>query len=146
MRNSAIRVVLSILLIIIIVLISCRHHALLNYRRVKADYASGKIKNFVQRMGNQNGAYLCEDDKKTIYLLLNGPFGKRGQKVPCFSNVKVVPSGNVINISYQESLTKNDISRRIDNRLLYRIKLHKNFNLIKLFKNGRETHFDNINL
>lgn len=146
MKKSIIRIALSILLIMVLVLIGCKNNSLLTYRQIKADYVGGKIKKIVKTIGNNNGIYLCMDGNKVMYLMLNGLVVKKGEKAPYFSNVVIKPKGNVLNISYKESYTKDYINKKINNKVMYRIKLHKQFQTIKIFKNGKESHFDGIYL
>lgn len=78
---------------------------------------------------------------------MNSFINKRGEaEVLSYSNVVIKPNGNVLSISYKEGYTKNDANKKYYNKMLYRIKLHKNFNQIKIFKNGKETQFNNIYL
>jgi hypothetical protein len=145
-KLGILKVTLSILLIMVIVLLGCKNDSLLNYRRVKADYVGGKVKKIVSNIGAKNGVYLYIDDKKTMYLLLKDLLVAEGNEAPYFSNVSIEPKGDVLNISYNEKYTKDYINKKIDNKLMYRIRLNKKFNTIKLFRNGKEIHFNNVYL
>lgn len=135
-----------VLLIMVFVILGCKNNSLLNYRRVKPDYLNGKIKKAVQNIGDKNGVYVCKDGKKTMYLLIKGKHETRGAENLQFSNVVIEPKGNVLNISFNENYTKESTNRKLENNIMYRIKLHRNFDLIKVFKNGKETQFDDIYL
>jgi hypothetical protein len=145
-KLGILKVTFSILIIMVIVLLGCKNNSLLNYRRIKADYIGGRVRKIVNNIGAKNGVYLCIDDKKTMYLLLKDLLKDQGKEAPYFSNVTIEPKGDVLNISYNERYTKDYINKKIDNKLMYRIKLHKKFDKIKLFRNGKEIHFDNIYL
>lgn len=146
MKYSLVKYGLTMLFLVVLVLLGCRNYSELNYRQIKAEYAQGKAKEFVKRFGSKDGVFLCEDKNNTYYLLLNGVLLNQSQGAADFSDFQIVPKGNVLNISYKETYIKDYVNKKIDSKVLYRIKLHRNFNGVKLYKNGKETHFDSVSL
>jgi hypothetical protein len=145
MKLGFAKFILGIMLIIVFVMVTCKSNSLLSYRQVKESFVDGKVKTFVHKIRHREGVYLMENDKKTLYLMLN-KLSKDKNKVPYITDVVVKPVGEALTISYSEIYKNSMKGKKPNNNLLYRIKLNKNFKLIKVFKNGEETHFENVYL
>lgn len=139
MKNSALKVIVIMLMMSMCVMLTGRSATQLSFRKVNADYTTGKLKLFVKKNITKEGAYLYKENKRTMYLLLNEN-KKQKDSDEYLSKVMVTPQGDTINISYdldKEATTSIKVGKKI-NKVLYRIRLHKNFGSVRLFRNGKE--------
>jgi hypothetical protein len=103
------------------------------------------VQAFMDRARKTNGAFLYQADRKN-YLLLNGVNVIQGDPATTFSNVEVKGDGDTLNIFYDEDFIQDSEDKKLANDLLYEVKLNKDYETIKLFKNGVESHFTNITI
>ena len=145
MKFKIAKFIIGIMLIFVFVMVTCKSNSLLSYRQVKGSFVGGRVKSFVHKISHRDGVYLMENDKKTIYVMLN-KLSKDKTKEAYITDVVVKPVGEALTISYKELYKKNSKGKKLNENLLYRIKVNKNFKMIKVFKNGQETHFENVYL
>lgn len=112
------------------------------FQKVEISSASQKVKTFVNTFAGKNGVYTYEDGTKEKYLLLNGFNVPRGEKAAYFSEVKMEVIDNALVISYNENFTDDYKNKEMSNLMLYRFKQPDNIDVLRVFKNGAETHFD----
>lgn len=147
MNRKLLKYTCAMAMLVAFVMVTCRSNSVLSYRQIRTSLVDGKVKTFVQKIANTDGVYLMENDKKTIYLMLTKlKDDKTGIGRTYITNMVVKPVGDSITISYSESNHKSIYSKRFQSKLLYRIKLQKDFKSIKVFRNGKETHFNNVYL
>lgn len=101
------------------------------------------VKNFIENVENvrkdtETGIYMYNDSKKQRYLYLNQDFLDDGRG---FGDVDINTDENSINfylndipISKKEAATYK----------LHKIKIQDDYEYLKVFKNGEETHFAGI--
>lgn len=139
MKNHGMKITLLMVFIMIGVVITGTSAAKLSFRKVNADYTTGRLKEFVKRNETKNGVYLFHQNKRTLFLMLNEKRCQSKQKsLECVRNIKVEPVGNTLRISYNLEDHAALKPQKDINRLLYRIRLHKDFNDVKLYRNGKE--------
>lgn len=139
MKSGAFKVLVIMLVMTMCVMLTGKSDTQLSFRKVNADYTTGKLKEFVQKSTAKEGAYLYKENERTMYLLLSENKDKTAQDNPEYiTKIKVVPEGNTIRIAYDMDNKAPQKIGRDFHKILYRIRLHKNFSEIKLFKNGKE--------
>ena len=110
---------------------------------INFENANDKMKSFIENIENDEkgtgtGIYIYNDSKNHRYLYLNQDFldDERG-----FGDIDIKTDENSINIYL------NDISiseGEEDTYKLYKINFKGDYEYLKVFKNGEETHFGSI--
>jgi len=110
---------------------------------INLENANNNVKSFIESVesdekGTETGIYIYNDSKNQRYLYLNQDFldDERG-----FGDIDIKTDENSINIYL------NDISiseGEGDTYKLYKIKFKGDYEYLKVFKNGEETHFGGI--
>lgn len=90
---------------------------------------------------DSNGVYIFYNSEKEIYLFLNNANVEQGDKAGFYEDVKVEDKGDTIAISFNEYFT-SDYDNVGKNKLIYRINVNKDFDFLKVYKNGIETYVD----
>lgn len=133
---------IGILLTILLSLISgCANTPNLTYSEVTTEKLNKRVAKFITDHELSNGTYIFYNNEKEIYLFLNNKNVKQGDKAGFYKDVVVEDKGDTIAISFNEYYT-NDYSNVERNRLVYRIKVNKDFEYLKVYKNGKETYID----
>lgn len=133
---------IGILLTILLSLISgCANTPNLTYSEVTTEKLNKRVAKFITDHELSNGIYIFYNNEKEIYLFLNNKNVKQGDKAGFYKDVVVEDKGDTIEISFNEYYT-NDYSNVERNRLVYRIKVNKDFEYLKVYKNGKETYID----
>ncbi|MEK3955824.1 MULTISPECIES: hypothetical protein [Bacillales] len=109
---------------------------------INLEKANDIVKNFIMDVENDEkgtgtGIYMYNDSKKR-YLYLNQDFLDDGKE---FGDIDIKTDENSINIYL------NDISNsegEADTYKLYKINVKGDYEYLKVFKNGEETHFEGI--
>ena len=113
----------------------------LSYSEVKTDTVNKDVKDFVTSIEDTNGIYLYEGDKKTKYIFFNEYIVEQGEEALYFEDIKMYGEGQTLTISFTEHATDDYANKSLNNRLLYEVKIDKDYESIKLLKNGEETAF-----
>ena len=113
----------------------------LSYSEVKPDTVNKDVKDFVTSIENTNGIHLYEEDQKTKYVFFNEYLVEQGKEALYFEDIEVSGEGQTLTISYTEQTTDDYANKSLNNRLLYEVKTDKDYESIKLLKNGEETAF-----
>jgi hypothetical protein len=104
-----------------------------------------KVKKQIDSLCEKNGVFLLQSEKNNeIYLILDGSHTSLEGEAPYFSNVKVTTEKDSIMIYFNEEPKNYTVGKYPEQRLVYKINTDKDYEFIKLFKNGEETHFDSI--
>lgn len=137
--------ILSVILIISIVLtglVGCSKDTDLAYSKENPKFVNKKVKEFMDTYNGKNGTYLITKNENEMYLFLNGSNVKYGDKAIYFSDIKVEVKENILIINFNENYTDNYENKKIDNKVLYKIKKPKVVDTISIYKNGQQTYFD----
>ncbi|MFG6494842.1 hypothetical protein P8610_05750 [Fictibacillus sp. UD] len=119
----------------------------LTMQQLDVDAAEKSVQQFVRSAQQENGVYLCQDEQNNIYyVMLNGVNMVQGDSALTFSDVEVKGEEESLTITYSEDLIKDMEGKKLANQLLYKIKLNKDYETLKLFKNGEESHFHTITI
>jgi hypothetical protein len=111
---------------------------------LEADVKS-KTRAAIELLCQENGVYLFNTGKlDETYFILDGTHVDLNGKAPSFSDVKIETLEDTIMIYFNEELKNYSIATSSEQKLVYKIIKDKNYNYIKLFKNGEETYFDEI--
>ncbi len=109
--------------------------------------AEKTVQQFVRSAQQENGVHLYQDEEnKFYYLLLNGLNMMQGDPASTFSDIEIKSENDTLNISFKEDFIKNHEGKKLANQLLYQIKLNEDYETLKLFKNGEESHFHTITI
>lgn len=104
-----------------------------------------KIKYAINQLCKGNGVYLFNSEEShVVYFILDGTHVNSYGEALCFSDVKVETKDDLIMIYFSEGLKNYPFGKYPEQKLVYKITKDKNYNYIKIFKNGEETHFDGI--
>lgn len=110
---------------------------------INFENANDNMKNFIENVenddkGRDTGIYIYNHSKNQRYLYLNQDFLGDGR---AFGDIDIKTDENSINIYL------NDISNsegEADTYKLYKINFKGDYEYLKVFKNGEETHFAGI--
>lgn len=104
-----------------------------------------KINDKVSKLIKGNGVYLLNTEgDKVNYLILDGSYINLKNEAPCFSEVKIENKEDSIMIYFNEELGTYQNGKYPEQRLIYKITKDKNYEYIRVFKNGEETHIDSL--
>ncbi|MTI70554.1 MAG: hypothetical protein FH751_09930 [Firmicutes bacterium] len=131
--------------IILIVLffsnVGCTSVSNLTYSEVAIENLNKNVVKFITDHKGSNGVYIFNNSEKEIYLFLNNKNIKQGDKAAFYEDVRIEEKGDTIAISFDEHYT-SDYNNIVENKLIYRIRKNKDFEYIKVYKNGEETYID----
>ena len=110
---------------------------------INLENANDIVKSFIENVendekGSETGIYMYNDSENQRYLYLNQDFLDDGTD---FGDIDIKTDENSINVYL------NDISiseGEADTYKLYKINLKGEYEYLKVFKNGEETHFAGI--
>lgn len=110
---------------------------------INFENANDNVKNFIENVenddkGRETGIYIYNHSRNQRYLYLNQDFLDDGRG---FGDIDIKTDENSINIYL------NDISNsegEADTYKLYKINFKGDYEYLKVFKNGEETHFAGI--
>ncbi len=110
---------------------------------INLENANDNVKRFIENVENDEkgtgtGIYIYNDSKNQRYLYLNQDFLDDGTG---FGDIDIKTDENSINIYLNDiSISKGEA----DTYKLYKINLKGDYEYLKVFKNGEETHFGGI--
>lgn len=112
-----------------------------SYTEVKPDTVNKEVEKFVTSVEDTNGIHLYEENQKTKYVFFNEYFVEKGEEALYFEDIDVSGEGQTLTISFTEHATDDYAKKSLNNRLLYEVKIDKDYDSIKLLKNGKEVAF-----
>jgi hypothetical protein len=126
-----------------ILLIGCTANKEFSFSEIKLDQANSKVKGFIDSVEsmneeNGNGIYLMNDKKKR-YVYVNGDFLSEGKY---FGTFDVKTDENSINIYLTEDSVED--TTNLPYKKLYEINADQDYEYLRVFKNGEETHIQVI--
>lgn len=134
--------ILLLILIVCGILTGCEGNKV-TISEINMEKVNDNVTNYINIIDNDEkstgtGVYMYNDSKNQRYLYLNQDFLDDGRD---FGDIAIKLDENSINIYL------NDISifeGEVDTYKLYKINLKGDYEYLKVFKNGEETHFDGI--
>lgn len=93
---------------------------------------------------SSNGVYLFNSSNGVKYLIFSGSFLDISSYAPIYSNIKIEAKDSSLIINYDENYKKYTGTSYPSLRIVYRIKNSKDISIIRLYKNGEETHFNSV--
>lgn len=114
----------------------------LTFTEIKPDDTKKDVLTFFESVEDINGAHLYFDGDDVIYVLLNGKNVTQGEKAIHFINFNVDLDDGNLNIYYIEEETENYSDETLKYQVIYKIKKDKDYEKIRLFKNGNEVPFE----
>lgn len=104
-----------------------------------------KINDKVSKLIKGNGVYLLNTEKDKIsYLILDGSYMNLKNEAPYFLDVKIENKEASIMIYFGQQMKTYPDGKYPEQRLIYKITKDKNYEYIRVFKNGEETHIDSV--
>ena len=110
---------------------------------IDLENAKDTVKIFIEKIeeedkGTGNGIYIYNDSKNRRYLYISQDFFDDGRG---FGAIDIKTGESSVNIYLSDiSIADNEA----DTYKLYKIDLDKDYEYIKVFKNGEETHFASV--
>lgn len=114
----------------------------LSYSKVKLETVNNEVKEFVTSVEDTNGIHFYEADNKTKYVFFNEQLVEQGKEALYFEDIEISGEGQILTISFTEQATAEYANESLNNRLLYEVKTDKEYESIKLLKNGKEIAFN----
>lgn len=114
----------------------------LTFTEIKPDDAKKGVLTFFESVEDINGAHLYFDGDDVFYVLLNGKNVTQGEKAIHFVNFNVDSDDGNLNIYYIEEETENYSDETLKYQVIYKIEKDKDYEKIRLFKNGNEVPFE----
>jgi len=112
-------------------------------KKVELETAPQTVRAFISHMEKTNGFYLYDSDSSDPYLFLNSYWVARGESATVFTDVTAEVQDNALIIHVSDRQTR-DYTGVSNNKLLYRIKVGKAYDTIRLFRNSEHTAFTTI--
>lgn len=134
---------LCMLLLLLVLFISGCQRQDVVMKKVKLDTAPQTVRAFVSHMEKTNGFYLYDSDSSDPYLFLNSYWVAQGESAIVFTDVTAEVQDNALIIHVSDRPTR-DYTSVSNNKLLYRIKVGKAYDTIRLFRNNEHTAFTTI--
>lgn len=130
-----------LILVISVILAGCGEDEI-SFKEVSLDKANKNVKEFTEYIAtNENsegsGIYMFNDSESVSYLYLTEDFLGAGKH---FGDLDLKLDDNSLNIYLTED---SDVSDSVDGYKLYKIKVKtkKEYDYMKIYKNGEETYF-----
>lgn len=136
--------ILSVIFIVLVSIVGCGRISEITYSEIKIEDASSKLTNFINDSSKKNGVHIFENDNKELYIFLNGYNVFQGEKAPYFENIKIEVQEDSLIISFTEKYTDDYSDKNIKNKVLYKVKKHKDFEYIRVYKNNQEVQIDSV--
>lgn len=109
------------------------------------DKVSSDVEEKINKTFKENGVYLLNSGKENImYIIFDGSKVDINGEAPYFSNFKVETTNNSIIFYIDEEVKKYPKNELSNHKLIYRIKMNKEYESVSIYRNGKEGHFDCI--
>lgn len=136
--------ILSVIFIVLVSIVGCRRSSEITYYEIKIEDASSKLTDFINESSKKNGVHIFENNNEELYIFLNGCNVFQGGKAPYFEDIKIEVQEDSLVISFIEKYTDDYSDKNIENKVLYKVKKHKVFEYIRVYKNSQEVHIDSV--
>jgi len=100
-----------------------------------------EVQRFISDVQEENGIYLFDDSGERWFVFLNSKMVRQGEQVTYFTNFDINSDLESANLYIQQDTTSDYAIKKLNNQVLYEVKLDKKYNYINLFRNNKEAHF-----
>ena len=133
------------ILIVLLILAGCNaENEELSFSKVEVDSTNKLVQDFITSVEDENGIHLFQLDDNTMYVFLNGYIVEQGNDASFFSDFEVKGKDDTLNIYFDEEYSDDYANKTLNNKELYKINLDKTYDMVRLFKNDKETNFSAI--
>lgn len=136
---------LAFLPLMLLLLVGCiGNDKELTFSEINPEKASKRVKDFITQMeinedGTGNGIYVFNEGKDKLYLYLSQEFLEKGNT---FGSFDVKEEEGSINI-YLNELSDEEMTDTVQQKL-YKINRPKDYEYLRVFKNGEETYIQTV--
>ncbi|GGM43273.1 hypothetical protein GCM10011351_31530 [Paraliobacillus quinghaiensis] len=117
----------------------------LSYTEVRKESLNKDIQSFFQGVKEENGIHLYLDNHNAaIFVYLNGSNVVQGEEAMYFTEFDVESDNETLNLLYKSDKTSDHSNSTWEYELFYKVNLDKDYEEMKLFNNGNETHLGTI--
>ncbi len=129
------------LLVLVLVLFAAGCGSQLTFSETGVDRVDKDVRAFVESVDGKNGVHLLFDGDQVMYVFMNGKNVEQGSHTIYFSDFDIVPEREVLNIFYNEGESYDYSDEELKHQILYKVKLDREYDKIRLIKNGAEIPF-----
>ncbi|MTV49881.1 hypothetical protein GJ688_12950 [Heliobacillus mobilis] len=141
---SIIKRLITLISLFVILLTGCDFTPKLTCEKTDIKHQNKRVIDFINLHSKEDGVFLLEN-KDTYYLYINNVISYQSNKIPVVSDVKVESNDDELRIFYNEDY--NDYKREgIESSVLYKISLNKKYDSMYVYKNGKKTYFNSIDV
>ncbi|WP_242833838.1 hypothetical protein [Desulfosporosinus sp. OT] len=139
---------LLIFCLVLATTLECNKESDSEFSKVVRQDIPKRVQNFIDTTSEKNGVYLYAsnfDNDDYDYLFLNAINVNQGDRASFFTDVEfeIEEQEHTLKISFNEELADDwNYTQKIENMLIYKIKLSEKFDTIKVFKNGEAIPID----
>ncbi|MED3549920.1 hypothetical protein [Cytobacillus praedii] len=136
---------LMLLPFMLLLLMGCNgNDGKLTFSEIHQEKASAKVKDFITQMeinedGTGNGIYVLNGKEDKFYLFLSQEFLDKGKS---FGSIDVKEEEDTLTIYLNESSNIGQEDQVLNK--LYEINRPKDYEFLRVFKNGKETHIQTV--
>ncbi|MCG1023421.1 hypothetical protein [Sutcliffiella horikoshii] len=140
------RMGLLLFYIAVLVLGGCSYTATsVNYLNVTQGDLSKEILAYFESVEADNGAHLYMDNaNNSMFVYFNSSNVVQGEKAEILTDFDVDIEKDVLNILYTSEETTDLSSSSSEHSRIYRVNLNKEYDIVKLFHNGKEVSFRSV--
>ncbi|MDV6377880.1 hypothetical protein ORD22_06340 [Sporosarcina sp. GW1-11] len=112
-----------------------------SFSEISIDQATRDVKDFIETgvtTEDSNGIHIFENASDTRYLYLDQDYLESGKG---FGSLDIKTDDNAWNIYLTE---EDEVTKAAESYRLYKIKLDKDYEYMRVFKNGEETYFQSV--
>ncbi|MDF2613958.1 MAG: hypothetical protein K0S71_1744 [Clostridia bacterium] len=137
-----------VLVLIVFISVGCTKEKIVTSRLepMNIKKLSHELKACVDRRIGDNGIYQLHTSNGNQYLFLNGSNVVQGEEEAYYENIKIEDDKNIAKIYFNELYTADYQDKELESMKLYKILLKDTINSIGIYKNGKETYFDSIDI
>ncbi|WP_406944220.1 hypothetical protein ACJA3J_12680 [Halobacillus sp. SY10] len=123
----------------------CNTKPEISYNEVGKKTLKKDIQHFIESVKEENGVHLYIDNQNaSIFVYLNESNVVQGEEAMYFTGFDVEGVNETLNLLYKSENTFDSSNSSLEHELFYKVSLDTDYETVKLFKNGKETHFGTI--
>ncbi|WP_239616813.1 hypothetical protein [Cohnella mopanensis] len=127
--------------IILACLVGCNKAAsVINEVNIEGLNKNAKI--FVDNIKNSNGLYLFSPIDEKQYLIVSYSNVLQGEEAKFLSSINAEVQDQTLTINLEELVTQDYQDKRLKKLTIFNLGSDQEYEKIRIFKNGEETHFD----
>lgn len=131
-----------IILVGLLLLSSCDSQISLS--EIKFKHLPMNVYTYFDQVRQYNGNYLYFYDKDTLYVFFNRYTVIQGEELEYVTDVQVEVDGETLSIYVNQQKTDDYNQKTFNPHVLYQLKVNAPVHTIKIFNNGKESHFDGV--